>query len=268
MGVKNRILVAGVAAATLAVANDAGAAPRWVDRPITLPRLVFAGDVGIGVGHIRLPGPRNDVAGAGMNLEAGLGVTDNVELGLRTGVRFGDDGRTVRADGYGRTLFTETWGTNNSTVANPELRVRWRVYAGDVAEVALDARMFMPVEQRSSFGIMAGVPLAFHIGDIARIDTGAYLPIVFSDPAFSALSVPGYFWFQVSPKLWLGPMAALRFIDPGPGDHDSHLLVGFGLGYQVARVVDLKTQIFFPSINRDESARFVGAGFGVQIRIE
>ena len=103
----------------------------------------------------------------------------------------------------------------------------------------------------------------------ASIDTGVYLPIVFyPDPpgTFTAISIPGYFWFQVSEKLWLGPMAGLRFVDVGD-EHRGHLLLGFGLGYQVASAVDLKTQIFFPQVNTGEGARAWGAGFGVQFRI-
>lgn len=249
--------------ALLLATGTASAAPPYVERPITLPRLDFAGDVGIGVGHI---GFRNvDRTGPGMNLEAALGITDRVELGLRTGIRFGDDGRAVQADSYGRTLWTETWGVNGSTVANPEFKLRWAAYSGRVVEVGLDGRVFMPVENGSHFGMMFGVPLAFHIGGWVRIDTGAYIPVVFSDPVFRGLSVPGYFWFQLSDRLWLGPMAAIRTLDP---PSDTSLLLGFGLGYQVANAVDLKTMLLFPRIANTEGARVVGAGFGVQFRIE
>jgi hypothetical protein len=246
------------------------AAERWVDRPMTLHRLVFAGDVGIGVGHLRtrrlIFNDEYSVTGAGLNLEGALGVTEKLELGFRTGVRFGDDGKLTQADSYGRTLWTETYGVGGSTIANPELRIRWVAYSGSVAEVGLDGRVFMPVETGTRFGMMFGVPLAFHIADFLRIDTGAYIPIVFRDPTFNGLVIPGYFWFQTSEKLWLGPMASLRFLDAGPGNHDASLLIGFGLGYQVANAVDLKTMILFPAATDDFVRRF-GAGFGVQFRI-
>jgi len=252
---------------TLAATSEANAAPRYVDRAITLPRLVFAGDAGVGIGHRRL---FDGVTGVGFNLEGAIGITDTVELGLRTGVRVGSfRQRAVGADAYGRTLWTETWGVNADGIANPEFRIRWAAYSGSVAEVGLDGRVFLPIEDGSRFGMMFGVPLAFHIGSIVRIDTGVYLPIVFyPDPpgTFTAISIPGYFWFQVSEKLWLGPMAGLRFVDVGD-EHRGHLLLGFGLGYQVASAVDLKTQIFFPQVNTGEGARAWGAGFGVQFRI-
>lgn len=264
------VTLAALAASILFVlvsARPALAAPRYVDRSLTLPRLVFAGDVGLGVARLRLAG--QDYLGAGLNLEGALGITDSVELGLRTGIRMGDDARFLGADAFGRTLFTETYGTGNDTVANPEFRVRWAAYSGRVVEVGLDGRIYLPVENNTRMGIMFGVPLAFHIGDFMRIDTGVYLPVVFSDPTSTVISVPGYFWFQVSRSVWLGPMVGLRHVDPGgPVNSRDDLLLGFGLGYQVASAVDLKWMLFAPRVNADrDEPRAFGAGFGVQFRI-
>jgi hypothetical protein len=252
-----------LALTTIFFASRSDAAERWVDRPMTLHRLVFAGDVGIGVAHYR----RNArPTGAGMNLEAALGITERLELGFRTGIRFGNDGRATQADSYGRTLWARTYNVLNDTVANPEFRIRWVAYSGSVAEVGLDGRVMLPIEDNSRFGMMFGVPLAFHVSDFLRIDTGAYVPVAFYNQVAHGFSIPGYFWFQPSEKLWLGPMTQLEFYDPGPGDLRSHLLLGFGLGYQVARPVDLKTMILFPAVD-DGFARSFGAGFGLQFRI-
>jgi hypothetical protein len=255
------------ALACLTTSHDAVAAERWIDRPMTLRRLVFAGDVGLGIGHVRsVPSPFANASetGVGLNLEGAIGVADTVELGLRTGARFDDSGRFTNADVYGRTLWTETYGGRTDPFANPEFRVRWAFYAGSVAEVGLDGRIFLPFEAKTQIGLMFGLPLAFHVTDFLRIDTGAYIPIVFSDPTFNGVSIPGYFWFQTSEKLWLGPMSALHLV--GAGNHDPQLLLGFGLGYQVASAVDLKTMMLFPVIN-DDVVRKWGAGFGVQFRI-
>jgi len=261
------IVALGALLFVLTAARPAHAAPRYVDRSLTLPRLVFAGDAGIGVAHLRLGG--RDFTGAGLNLEGALGITDSVELGLRTGIRLGDDARALGADAFGRTLFTETYGTGGDTVANPELRVRWAAYSGRVVEVGLDGRLYLPIENNTRTGLMFGVPLAFHIGNFMRIDTGLYLPVVFSDPTSTVISVPGYFWFQVSHAVWLGPMVGLRHVDPGgPARSRDDLMLGFGLGYQVASAVDLKWMLFAPRVNADrDEARVFGAGFGVQFRI-
>jgi hypothetical protein len=263
-----RVLLASLCAliAVLTMRGTAQAAERWVDRPMTLHRLVFAGDVGMGIGHRSFRPLGGSATGAGLNLEGAIGITERVELGLRTGVRFGDEARFVQADHYGRTLWTETWGTRVDTVANPEFRVRWTAYSGSVVEVGLDGRIFMPIEDRSRFGMMFGVPFAFHVADFLRIDLGIYTPIAFYDPTFLAFSVPAYFWFQVSEAVWLGPMTSLRFTNLGNNASETDFLLGFGLGIQVASAVDLKTMLLFPAID-DATTRNFGAGFGVQFRI-
>lgn len=263
------VLALGVGSA-LVSPTAAEAAPPWVDRPITLGRHVFAGDVGLGVGHVGTP--NRDFTGPGLNLEGAFGVTERVELGLRTGVRMGDDARLTQADRYGRTLWTETYGTRVDTVANPEFRVRWAAYSGSVVEVGLDGRVVMPFESQSRLGVLFGVPLAFHLGNSARIDLGGYVGTFFYDPTGWVISVPAYFWFQPSDRFWLGPMLAFRHFEQSDNRAfrfvENDLLLGGGFGYQVASAVDLKWMFFWPRINQDRGGSEFGAGFGVQFRIE
>jgi hypothetical protein len=134
-----------------------------------------------------------------------------------------------------------------------------------VAEVGLDGRMYFPVENQTRFGLMFGVPLAFHVASFLRIDTGAYTPVLFYDPTFYGVSIPGYFWFQPTEKLWLGPFAQMQFL--GQRHLDGHFGLGFGLGYQVANAVDLKTMFFLPALDDNNDPRQFGLGFGVQFRI-
>jgi hypothetical protein len=44
--------------------------------------------------------------------------------------------------------------------------------------------------------------------------------------------------------------------------------LGFGLGYQAASFLDLKTMVLLPDINHSPIFRAVGTGIGVQLRIE
>jgi hypothetical protein len=113
---------------------------------------------------------------------------------------------------------------------------------------------------------MMGVPLAFHLGRVARLDTGVYIPVLFADPTVTAFSLPLDAWFQVSPKLWLGPMTGV--VVGTNTNAPTNISLGFGLGYQVASFVDLKTMVLVPDINHSPVFRAVGAGIGVQIRIE
>src|SRR5258708_15249473 len=128
-------------AAVFAAAPVARAAGPWVDRAITLPRHDWAFDFGLGVAHA--PG----TLGPGFNLEAALGVTRRIQLGLRTGFRFGNEARATRADIYGRTFDTETDGTGTDVVATPEFYFRGGIIGGDVAELGLEGRGIRPFRQ-------------------------------------------------------------------------------------------------------------------------
>src|SRR3954470_10272447 len=87
----------GVTAALVVVASVVEAAPPWVDRSITLPRHDFAFNFGLGIAHTGA-----NSLGPGINLEGAGAITHALELGFRTGLRFGDAGRDGKADRYGR----------------------------------------------------------------------------------------------------------------------------------------------------------------------
>ena len=240
------------------------AAGPWVDRSITLPRHDWAFDVGLGIGHLDVP---NSPTGAGLNLEGRVGVTRRLEIGLRTGFRFGNDGRATRADEYGRLFDRQTFGTNNSNVANPEFRIRGAVVEGEVVELGLEGRAALPFEDNSHFGMLFGLPLAFHLGSSVRLDTGAYVPVVLCDPTLYAISVPLDVWIQATAKLWLGPMTGFRSQHQGAAERTDWSF-GFGLGYSITRALDLKAMMLMPGINHPEGARNFGVGVGIQVRIE
>ena len=259
-------LVTALATLVTFAPSSAHAAERWIDRPMTLHRYVFAGDVGLGVGHVGIDRPDIGFTGAGMNIEASFGVLEKLEVGVRTGARFGSDARAIQADYYARPYQIDTYGTGFDTGVNPEIRGKYVVYSGSVAEIGVDGRMYLPAEHDTNFGIMLGLPLAFHVTDWMRIDTGVNIPIIFNDKTGSVFSIPGYFWFQANEKLWAGPMVALRFINPGEGGYHTRLALGGGVGYQVASAVDLKAWLLFPTLGEDDTHSF-GGGLGVQFRL-
>jgi hypothetical protein len=247
----------------ISAARGAHAEPPWVDRHVTLPSGDWAFDFGLGVA--RAYAPPGNPSGAGINLEGAVGITRDIELGFRTGLRLGDDARFAHADEYGRLFDRETFDTSNGTFANPEVRLRGAVVRSPIVELALEARAFLPVNTGSNFGAMVGVPLLFHLGNAARIDTGVFVPFVFSTPIDTYFSAPIDIWFQPTPRLWLGPMSGIVFHSV-----NNHLSVplGFGLGYQITRTLDLKTQLLFPAINDTQGAQSFGIGAGIQVRIE
>jgi hypothetical protein len=261
---RRAVLVVATVVTALA-APRAQAAPEFVYRSLTLPRGDVALDLGLGYGHAPVgPGGANgSVDGFGMNLEIAGGITHDLELGFRTGVRLDDGGQATRADLYGRPFETEDrYGTGSDRVANPELRMTWTVARGAIPELGLEARAYLPFENGTYFGVMFGVPLALRLG-VVRIDTGLYVPIIFSPTTTSAVSIPLHLWIQASPRLWLGPLLGLR-IESG---HDAYPL-GFGFGSALSRQIDLRAWFLFPDLNGPEAARTFGAGVGLQIRFE
>jgi hypothetical protein len=249
-------------AASFAATSSASAAAPWIYRGLTLPRRDVAVGFGLGYGHQNVD--PNDVDGFGLNLELRAGVAHNFELGFRMGFRLDSGGRYTKADGYGRPYDTETYGTNNDTVSNPELRLRWSVARGYAAELGLELRFFMPIETTSRFGFMFGLPIALRAGPV-RFDTGLYVPVLFYSPTQTVVSIPLHVWIQAAYNFWVGPILGLRVVNPG--GHIAYPL-GVGLGWQTSRAVDIRTWFLFPDMNQPAAARTYGLGIALEVRFE
>jgi hypothetical protein len=262
--IRLRVALLTALGVTLTAAR-ARAAPEWIYRGLTLPRGDVAFDVGAGYGHEPEAPPNNarSIGGFGLNLELAGGVSPDLELGIRTGVRLDDGGQATRADRYGRPFDTETYGTGQDRMANPELHLRWTVARGAVALLGLETRAYLPFESGTRFGLMLALPVAFRFSSI-RIDTGVYVPIIFDNQTHTTVSIPLHLWIQASSTFWLGPLLGLRV---EPGGHDAYPF-GFGIGSALSRQIDLRAWFLMPDLNQDEAARTFGAGVGLQIRFE
>ena len=262
-------LAVAVAVAALAVAPAPAAAEAWIFRPITLPRGSAALDFGFAIGR-QDAGPAGARTGPGVNLEAAFAVASELELGLRLGFRFGGGGRATRADEYARIFDTETYGSytdgggaTSDTVANPEVRLRWGLARGPVLQLAFEGRFFLPIESGSRFGVMPALPLWLRFGAV-RLDTGVYVPIIFTDNTTTVVSLPLAVWIQASSRAWLGPDVGVRFWESGA--RFTTYPFGFGLGYALTHAADLRFRIFFRDIGGSAAARNFGAGVAFQFR--
>jgi hypothetical protein len=222
----------------------------FVNRPLTLPRSEIALDLGLGLGHA------GDFNGVGFNLELHAGLTPRLQLGIRTGIRVGLDGKVTQADQYGRTFETETYGTDGKTIANPELSLRWGLSRGPVVDVALDTRLYIPTEGTAA-GIMLAVPIALRFSSAARLDTGVYVPVIFTSPASAVASFPAHLWFQLD-RLALGFLTGIRV---GSG---VDVPLGVGLNYALNWDADLRFWFLFPDVNH--TTELFGGGVGLQVR--
>jgi len=256
-------VVGALVAGGLLAARPAQAASPWIYRGLTLPSHDVAIDFGLGYGHDPAP---NGPDGFGLNLELRAGITHSFELGFRMGFRLDDGGQGTQADRYGRPFETEWYGTRFDRVSNPELKFRWSVARSYAAELGLELRAYLPIETDSRFGFMFGLPIALRAG-IVRFDTGIFVPVLFYDPTRTAVSLPLHIWIQAASNVWLGPLLGLRFENNNPGSHTAYPL-GFGLGIQTSRVVDIRMWFVFPDMNQNAAAREYGLGAALEVRFE
>ncbi len=253
----------------LATARSAQAAAPWVDRHLTLPSGDWGFNFGLGVGHVP------DDTGVGVNAEMAVGLLSRLELGVRTGLRFGDGpSRAINADYYGRLFDRQTLpggpGTaeGNEVLANPEVRVRGALVREEIVELGLEGRVVLPFADDSVAGLLFGVPMAFHLGDRVRLDLAADVPIVFyQNDTTVGLHVPVDLWIQATRRFWIGPMTGLAFDSLGDRrGGTTSVSLGLGLGYSITHALDFKAMFLFPDINDD--SRDFGAGAGIEVRIE
>ncbi len=249
----------------LGAARPAQAAAPWIYRGITLPRGDLALDFGLGMGHRPNDSGPGSITGFGLNLELAGGLSHNFELGVRMGFRLDDAGQYTQADNYGRPFDTETYGVNTDRVANPEVHLRWALARGAAADLGIELRFYLPIEDGSRFGFMVGLPIRLRAGSI-RLDTGLYVPIIFTDPTTTIVSVPLHLWIQATSRLWVGPLFGLRVTNRGGSDTEYPF--GIGLGTMLTGSIDLRTWFMFPDISRDAAARYWGAGLALQVRFE
>jgi hypothetical protein len=278
-----------VVAACLFAPAPAHATPRWVDRLLTLPGPV-AGTISLGgsiahadetVGACGYCG----FTGTGISVEGVLGIANRVDIGLRAGFRGFEDrygvneGAVADADAYARMFDQLAYFAGGNGIygdvaaSNPELRVRVRILRlRRVFELGVEVRNMLPFAPGTDFTFLAGVPMALHLGRYVRFDFGGYTGFTFYPPngagTLFAFEAPAAFWFQVHPRVYLGPMFGLRWYsqdvygDSPAGDRDWDFMLGFGLGVSCARFLDFQTQFYFPRIN--DPVHYVGAGAGVQ----
>jgi hypothetical protein len=250
-------------------------APEWVDRGLTMRQFGVAIDAGIGIAH----NAAGDFSGGGVSLDGAFGILDNLEVGLRFGLRVGDvDAKSLQADQYGRLFDLQSYGAGNSLFATPELRITGRVLDLSVVELGVEGRIYFPFATGTFFSFMFGAPVRLHISRILRIDTGVYVPVVFvSTPGQTqnavTLNIPAEFWFQATRDFFVGPIVELRLNgenndEPALGvDHSAGLLFGVGLGYALSRYADLKATFLFPQVNGSPGPD-IAAGLGLGLHFD
>jgi hypothetical protein len=252
MTMKRAALVA-MMTMTVALAGEAQAAS-FINRGLNLPRDSWELGLGAGIGHAGAI----DYTGFGLNLELGYGINSTLELRGRTGIRISQSGKSTQADRYGRPVETETYNTGDDTLANPDIGLRFNLVRGGTAEIALDARVQLPIDP--PLGLLFGLPVALHLGKL-RLDTGVFMPIRFYDNTAIDISIPLHFWIRLAGGNFIGPMTGVVW----QNDSDTRVPFGIGAGTSLAYDADLRFWLLFQDIG-DSGKKNYGGGVGLYVQ--
>lgn len=210
-----RLSVAFAALATLSAAASAQAqdAPQRLPlsfsrRPLTLTRSTLRLDAELAIAHLETTflGVTASSNSVGLGLGAGFGITEDLEVGA--------------------TVIPLTLSPDFKYNA-PSVYGTYRFLRGDV-EVGARLALTLPIDR--DFGVSVGVPVLLHLGDAARLDTGAFLDFTFSDPLGKQLRIPVAFTASINPNLFLGARTGFVF----PNFDSLGMPLGVYVGYTLA----------------------------------
>ncbi|MEO8796251.1 MAG: hypothetical protein ABI551_00065, partial [Polyangiaceae bacterium] len=131
-----------------------------------------------------------------------------------------------------------------------------------------EARVFVPFADQTRFTLMGGIPINIHLPGTLRVDTGGYVAIGAYDPILFYFHVPAQVWFNVTDKVFLGPLTGFQVVSAFNTTTTS-VNLGFGVGYSILPELDLKVlPIYWPGINNDDGISNFGFSVGVEYRID
>jgi len=253
----------------------------WLERRLTLPAFAWSAGVALGVGQSTsiTPTPTYDtplgtrLPGAGLDVEAALGLPGGFEVGVRLGIRFGPNGALTNSDAYGRLYepLSLHVDAGNYSFANPELRIEERLFDHGAGAVAFEARLTPGFANGSANIVVLGTPLRFRVPRLLRIDTGVYVPISFAEFNTWGLELPLAVWLAHE-NFFAGPLTGIFWNNPAYGDlatqgYPSELDIhaGVGAGYTFGRYFDVKAQVLTTRANHSNWANYIGGGAGIDV---
>lgn len=215
--------------------------PRFVeDEAVLAPKRVRVA-AGAAFLVMTYPGVSDDdrrtILGGGWNLETAIGLGRGLEVGARVGLR-DQEGRAVHADQAARVLDTETFGTGLGTVANPELRLRGRLFHRGPVEAGVEERVVFPVPRYLDVGNVLGAWASLHGERLWRLDLGLNAVLIWR--SFSAgrelqpgLGLPVRFHVSITSGLFASVFATTHHMaSTASASAHTSVTVGAGLGYR------------------------------------
>lgn len=132
---------------------------------------------------------------------------------------------------------------------NPSLFGVYRILSGQF-ELGAALTATIPVQSGTDFGLGLGVPMAYHLSDTMRLNTGVNLSFSFGDPMQTGLSIPVGLTVNVANNVFVGARTGITADLKHFGDTIALPLVLQG-GYTLANAsngptADLMVQFGFP----------------------
>jgi hypothetical protein len=186
-----------------------------------------------------------DQTSAWLGLGLAVGVADAIELGGLLPLRL----------------------TPGSDVDDPEMYGRFGFLDGDFE---MGGQVTLQVPTLTDTGLGLGFPMSIHVGRRLRIDTGAELELLFSDPTSTSLDAPLAFTWDVGRSGFMGLRTGVYL-----WDMDAMIVpAGFHGGVAVASGhLDVSGWFMWPGFFHSERHRALEAGtfelgFGLNARID
>ncbi len=199
-GISRRVLWVYVASIFAGVALIEGVAPSvqaqysgqplpYAERPLTLPAGTVRADGG--VSYLSTDTPAGREGRTALLGTVAAGFTDNFELGA---------------------VLLPLQIAPDADYTDPTVYGMYRINQ-DVIEAAVWGSLMLPVE--GDFQLTGGLPVLLRLGNVVRINSGAWLSLLFSDPTYVAFEVPLQLAVQASPRFFFGPEVGLCFGSTG-----------------------------------------------------
>lgn len=196
-------------------------------------------------GTLRLDaGPRLPMDPTAPMRSASLGIDSRDTAGNRNTLMFLNVGATV---GLSENLEVGVLAVPlllapDTHYGDPLLHGTYRLRSGEL-ETGIFVGIDLPVQD--DLDITAGLPLALHVGNSARVDLAALLHVRFNDESPVDLMFPFELAINVSQQLFLGPGSGIMI-----ANFDEVLVpLGFFVGYSLGHHGDLRGEFRLPSID-------------------
>lgn len=231
--VPGAVLLAAVLVPSLARATAPDVPVAFAERRLTLPKGTLRIDDGpywpLPRGLLEMTRFRfNDRTSTRWHFNAGLGygITPELELGAHV----------LRGD------------LDRERLDDPSVYVIYRFLKDDI-ELGVYGEATVPFVDPIT--VTAGMPVAFHLGTAARIDTGPFMQFVRARPRHEDLIVPVMVPINVTRQVYLGPEAAFILRDLDQDDFSLGFFAGYTIESGGGPLADVGGRLRFPSTNAD-----------------